>query len=414
MRSRWVRQSIMFGVLTVIGILVLVLAANWDTIKRRLGHRQPVTTVEADPAAEGGQVGDDLSGFMKDETFFDEGQYQSEISVESGIKVNVMMDSVGQDLRIMVIDALGNLATGAEFIAEVEGMGAYTDEDKDGIIYVNGLREGDYFVKLASIDGYIVPQTKTMIKISKTLEYKALSDIAYLVLTEDQVNTELDDTASNSALTEADGSEHTETDAYTGAGKIGIDVSSHNGEIDWEAVKNAGVEFAIVRCGYRGSTSGSLVLDSCFKDNMRGAMKAGIPVGVYFFSQATNETEAIEEASMVIEECKLYMLDLPVFIDSESAGGKGRADKLNVDTRTAVTKAFCETITNSGYEAGIYASKNWWNNKLDAESLTLYHSWLAQYVEEPDYEGYYDYWQYTSKGTVDGIETKVDLNIKYR
>ena len=404
------------GVFMVIGIIVLVLLTNWDTIRRKFGRPAPAPVVASDPEAEGGQIGDDLSGFMQDESFFDKGSstFQSDVNIETGTKVNVMMDSIGQDLRIMVIDAMGHLVTGQEFAADVEGVGIYTDDDRDGIIYVEHLREGDYFVKLAEIEGYIVPRTKTMIKISKDLEFKALSDIAFLVLTEDQVDVKIEDTENRSAQYEGDGSENIDADAYKDVGKLGIDVSGHNGEIDWEAVKDAGIDFAIVRCGYRGASSGSLILDSYFKENMRGAIKAGIPVGVYFFSQAVNETEAIEEASMVVEECKLYMLDLPIFIDSESAGGSGRADDLDVEKRTAITRAFCETITNSGYEAGVYASKNWWNKKIDAEQLTLYHAWLAQYTEEPDYEGYYDYWQYTSKGTIDGIEGRVDLNIRYR
>ncbi len=416
MKSKWIRQSILMGVIMIIGILTLVILSNWDTIRRRIGHQSPQPVVEASPDAEGGQIGDDLSGFMRDENFFDKNGsgYKSDIIIESGIKVNVMLDSIGQDLRVTVIDTMGNLAAGAEFVADVEGVGRYTDTDKDGIIYVEHLREGDYFVSLEDMEGYIVPHTKTMIRISKDIQYKALSDVAFLVLTEDQVDVTVDDTQSNSADTEGDGSENIEADAYESAGQLGIDVSSHNGEINWTEVKEAGVQFAIIRCGYRGASSGSLVLDSHFAENMRGAIKAGIPVGVYFFSQAVNETEAIEEASMVVEECKLYLLDLPVFIDSESAGGKGRADRLDVDRRTAITRAFCETIANSGYEAGVYASKKWWNSKLDAEQLTLYHSWLAQYTETPDYDGYYDYWQYTSKGTIKGIEGKVDLNVKYR
>lgn len=397
-------------------IMAVVVLTNWDTVKRKLGirSRNEVTVASEDPEFTGGQVGDDLTAFMKDENFFDKKQYTPGVRVENGIKVNVMMDSVGQDLRIMVIDALGNLAIGAPFEAEIENTGRYVDEDRDGIIYVEHLREGEYYVRLSELEGYIVPQTKTMIKISKTLEYKALSDIAYLILTEDEVDITADDTETNTALAEADGTEHTAVDYYDAAGKIGIDVSRYNKEIDWEKVADDGIEYAIIRCGYRGSSSGSLVLDSYFKDNCLGAIKAGIPIGVYFFSQAVNETEAIEEASMVIEECKLYKIDLPVFIDSESAGGRGRADNLSKDDRTAVTKAFCETITNSGYEAGVYASRNWWNKRLDADKLTAYHAWLAEYTDEPEYDGYYDYWQYTSKGTVKGIETRVDLNVRYR
>lgn len=416
MNSRIVRQSIIMGLIMFVIIMAVVAVTNLDTLKRKLGIRTSGTpaVAEENPEFTGGQVGDDLRGFLKDEEFFDKiSGYKPGVNIENGIKVNVMMDSVGQDLRIMIIDALGNLAIGARFEAEIENTGIYVDEDCDGIIYVDHLREGEYYVSLKDLEGYIVPKTKTMIRISKTLEYKALSDIAYLILTEDEVDITADDTAHNSAIDEADGTEHIESDYYESAGKVGIDVSRYNKEIDWDAVAADGIDFAIIRCGYRGSSSGSLVLDSYFKDNCLGAIRAGIPIGVYFFSQAVNETEAIEEASMVIEECKLYMIEYPIFIDSESAGGSGRADRLTKDERTAITKAFCETITNSGYEAGVYASKNWWKKNLDADKLTPYHAWLAEYTEEPTYDGFYDYWQYTSKGTVDGIDTKVDLNIRY-
>ena len=396
-------------------IIAVVILGNWSTIRRKLG-KNPVAAVEAttDPEVQSGQVGSDLSGFMSDELFFDNDKFDSGIIVENGTKLSIMMDSVGQDLRIMIIDNMGHLATGTKFVAQIEGEGSYVDDDGDGIIYVSHLREGQYFVSLDSAEGYIVPSTKTMINISKSIEYKALSDVAYIVLDEEDIDITADDTADKLALDEADGSENISLDAYEKKGKIGIDVSRYNEEIDWKEVANSGIDFAIVRCGYRGSTTGSLIRDSYFKKNMMGAIKQDIPVGVYFFSQAVTVAEAIEEASMVIGECKLYMLDYPIFVDSESAGGRGRADGLSVSERTAIVKAFCETIENSGYEAGVYASKNWWNDNLDASQLTPYHSWLAQYAEEPDYDGYFDFWQYTSKGTVDGIETKVDLNVCYK
>lgn len=414
MQSKWVKQSIIVGIVMFALVVAVVVMANWSTIKRRFGNKPAqITEAVTDPEAPGGQIGDDLSAFVEDEEFFNEQQDEIDILITSGTKVSIMMDSVGQDLRIMIIDTLGNLVTGSEFVANVEGVGSFSDADLDGIIYVEHLREGQYFVTVEEQDGYIVPATKTMINISKSIEYKALSDVAYLVLTEDEVDITVDDTADKLAISEADGTESTDLDTYLTDGKLGIDVSRYNKEIDWEAVAASDVEFAIVRCGYRGASTGSLVLDPLFKDNMMGASKAGLPVGVYFFSQAISVTEAIEEASMVIDQCKLYLLDYPIFIDSESAGGAGRADKLDKDTRTAIVKAFCETITNSGYEAGVYASKNWWNENLNADDLSSYHNWLAEYSEKTSYTGPYDMWQYTSKGTVDGIDTKVDLNIYY-
>ena len=140
---------------------------------------------------------------------------------------------------------------------------------------------------------------------------------------------------------------------------------------------------------------------------------AGLKVGVYFFTQAVNEVEAVEEASMVLALCEGYNLEYPVIIDSEGAGGEGRADSLDVETRTKVCAAFCETIKNAGYEAGVYASRSWFNANLNVKELDKYRIWLAEYRSTPLYSGYYDMWQYTSKGQIDGIEGNVDLNISY-
>lgn len=196
------------------------------------------------------------------------------------------------------------------------------------------------------------------------------------------------------------------------SGSFGIDVSKWNGNIDWNAVKNSGVSYVIIRCGYRGSTSGALIEDPKFRANIQGASKAGIKVGIYFFTQAVNEVEAVEEASMVLSLIKGYNITYPVFLDVESSGG--RADGISVSTRTAVCKAFCQTIQNSGYKAGVYANKTWFNEKIETPSLTGYKIWLAQYAAAPSYSRTrYDIWQYSSKGSVPGISGSVDMNTSY-
>ena len=196
------------------------------------------------------------------------------------------------------------------------------------------------------------------------------------------------------------------------SGIMGIDVSKWNGTIDWTAVKNSGVNYAIIRCGYRGSSTGALIQDPKFKANIQGAQAAGIKVGVYFFTQAINEVEAVEEASMVLNLIKGYKLSYPVFIDVESSGG--RADGIDKNTRTAAVNAFCKTIQNGGYTAGIYANKTWFESKMNTGSLTGYKIWLAQYTAKPTYSATrYDMWQYTSKGKVSGISGNVDMNISY-
>ena len=196
-----------------------------------------------------------------------------------------------------------------------------------------------------------------------------------------------------------------------GDGVMGIDVSKWNGTIDWAAVKNSGISYVIIRCGYRGSSEGTLIEDPKFKANIEGATKAGLKVGVYFFTQAVDDVEAVEEASMVLELIKNYKISYPIFLDVEPSGG--RADKIDKATRTAVCKAFCETIKKAGYTAGIYANKTWLNEKIDASALGSHKIWLAQYAATPTYSGKYDLWQYSSTGRVSGISGDVDLNVSY-
>ncbi len=197
----------------------------------------------------------------------------------------------------------------------------------------------------------------------------------------------------------------------TGSGILGIDVSTWNGNIDWNKVKNSGVSYVIIRTGFRGSTQGALVEDNRFRQNIQGATNAGLKVGVYFFSQAVNEVEAVEEASMVLSQIKGYPITYPVFIDVEPSGG--RADALSSGDRTKVINAFCQTIQNGGYRAGIYANKTWLAQKMNISALSGYKIWLAQYNSTVTYGGRYDMWQYSDKGTVAGINGQVDMNLSY-
>ncbi|MDD2969170.1 MAG: Ig-like domain-containing protein [Lachnospiraceae bacterium] len=196
-----------------------------------------------------------------------------------------------------------------------------------------------------------------------------------------------------------------------GSGALGIDVSKWNGDINWTAVKNSGVSYVIIRCGYRGSSTGALIQDPKFYANIKGASAAGLKVGIYFFTQAVNEVEAVEEASMTLNMIKGYNISYPIFIDTEGSGG--RADGIDKGTRTAVCNAFCATIQNAGYKAGIYASKSWFDGKLNTSALSSYKIWLAQYATKPTYGGRYDMWQYTSNGAIGGIKGNVDLNTSY-
>ena len=407
----------LFAMVAMFVVLIGVITVmNWDTVMGKLGlsaneRLEEAAVIEEDGI--GGQRGNDLSAFLRDETFFDPEVRFKSIESYAGRRVSLVMSSVAKDLRIMVVDSVGRLVTGASFTIKIQGVGEYTDSDQDGIIYIDGLRAGEYSVSMEEIEGYIVPNTITTIQVRQEIEYRVLDDIEYMILTENDIDAEKEDKFFHSAEEDADGSENTELGFANGNGRLGIDVSKWNKTIDWEKVKEDGIEFAIIRCGYRGASGGALVLDPMYEANIKGAIEAGIPVGIYFFTQATSEIEAIEEASMVIRLIEDYDVDYPVFLDSESAGGSGRADKLDIEERTAYHKAFLETIASAGYEAGIYASKNWLNNRLDMTQISQYKVWMAEYADVPTYDQYYDMWQYTSKGSVDGIETRVDLNLSY-
>ena len=192
----------------------------------------------------------------------------------------------------------------------------------------------------------------------------------------------------------------------------GIDVSKWQATIDWNAVANAGIDFAIIRAGNRGSSTGALIEDPYFKKNIEGATKAGIKVGVYVYSQAITEAEAIEEASMALSLVKGYRLQLPIYFDTEFISG-GRANGLSVSARTAIAKAFCETVRNAGYMPGIYSNYYWLRDNLKMSQLEMYSVWVAHYADKCGYPGKYDMWQYTSSGSVPGISGRVDLNISY-
>ena len=416
-RMKWAMAGMIVVFMVVFAVIAIV---NLDTVKQKLGlsEREPVqeemTAQEEEVETEDGQIGGDLSAFLMDETFFDPEVKFKSIESFSGWCVYLMMSCVAKDLRIMVVDSVGRLVTGADFTVTIQDVGEYTDNDKDGVIYVDGLRSGEYSVFLNEKDGFRVPNTITTIQVRQDIEYRVLDNIEYLMVTEEDIDPEKEDKAVNSAEEDADGTENMELQFDKGSAKLGIDVSKWNQEINWEAVKDAGVEFAIIRCGYRGATTGALVIDPRYEENIEGAISAGIPVGVYFFTQALDEVEAVEEASMVIRLIENYDVDYPVFLDSESAGGRGRADGLDSDERTRAHRAFLQTIEAAGYETGVYASRNWLNDRLDMSRLSDYRIWLAEYADAPTYDAYYYHmWQYTSKGTVDGISTNVDLNLCY-
>lgn len=354
-----------------------------------------------------------LRAFLHDETFFDpDPTLSSGIVVRDTPQLYLLASSVYKDIRVTVVDENGQAVQGKPFYITVQDQGTYKDLDQDGIIYIPELTAGEYFVLLDEVEGYEVPLDPMRVSVKDQLEYTVINDISFYIHDESEIDAEREDTEQVSAIADAEESEKTDILEASEAA-FGIDVSKWQKDIDWEAVAASGVTFAIIRCGYRGSSTGCLVEDPYFLRNIQGAKDAGIEVGVYFFTQAVNEVEAVEEASMVVSLCRDYELDYPVFIDTESAGGNGRADQLDAAERTAVCRAFCTTMQNAGYQAGVYASRNWYYERLEDEKLQEYVLWNAEYREAPLYTGNYSIWQYTSNGHIDGINTRVDLNLSY-
>lgn len=432
MDSKGKKFGILFVLCALLAVMAAVVMANYN---RFLGKDTSTVSGSATDSvssqiieADGKVHGADLSAFMKDSEFFDadvpnsSNQNTYDEVDENGDPVRsltISASSVERDIRVKIMDDKGDVVPGQAFEVEVADTGVYVDEDKDGVILISDIKPGEYKVSLGEQQGFKVPAAPVSVRVKSIVSYTVIDDIDFFVHAESEVDILKEDTKDKKLDSEdEDDSQYTalldmEDDEHANAVKLGIDVSKWNGKIDWEVVKAEGVDFAIIRCGYRGSSSGWLLEDPYFYKNLTGAKKAGIKVGLYFFTQATNLVEAVEEASMVVSLLGDTEIEYPVFIDTEGAGGNGRADNLDPGTRTAVVNAFCQTIQNAGLDAGVYSGRNWFYNNLIVDEMEAPNVWLAEYRQTPLYEGRYDMWQYTSSGSVAGIEGRVDLNISY-
>ncbi len=195
---------------------------------------------------------------------------------------------------------------------------------------------------------------------------------------------------------------------------VGIDVSSYQGEIDWQAVRESGVDFAILRVGYRGYTDGGIFADPTFAVNLQNARAAGLKIGVYFFSQAVSVEEAKEEAVFVLDALGGTALDLPVYFDWEFVEqDSARTNLTSSETVTNCAVTFCEAMEKAGYKAGVYFNQSLGYLTLNLGRLKAYDFWLAEYRSTPEFYYNFHMWQYTDNGAVSGITGHVDLNIRF-
>ena len=194
--------------------------------------------------------------------------------------------------------------------------------------------------------------------------------------------------------------------------KLVVDLSSFQEEIDFAALKKAGVYGVCLRTGFRGYGSGSLVEDDNFRTFYKDAKKAGLKIGVYFYTQATTEEEAVEEAEYVISLIKGKKIDLPVAYDTEGVYAEdARGDAIDVETRTDCAVAFCERIKQEGYEPMIYSNRNWFVQSLDMSRLYNYKLWIAHYADSTDFPYVYTGWQYTDSEVLPGSDTPIDASV---
>lgn len=404
---------VLMGV-TVIGIVIL---ANMDSLRKKKPSAtstvsEVVSVSEEKPEL---QIGYDLEAWKKDASFFDrESDTLAARILEDMKDLSVKAVSEERNLRVQILDYEGERKTGEAFKIAVatekkpNDYENYADADKDGVITIDYMEPGKYLVTLLPIDGYTVPDKPTEVVVKSKIEYEFIEDIELLFAEKTEAEIRLEDTMVVGAESYADKKQNTSfaKDDYV----YGVDLSDKNTVTDFNKIYESGVRFVMLRVGYRGSISGDIVIDETFDEYATLANRAGLDVGAYFFSQAVDEKEAVEEASAVYACCREKNICYPICIRVDQAGGLGRADSLSREDRTKVVQAFAETVKGFGYEPCVYASSNWLKTNLDMRKLSGYRIWMAQFNANPVEDIYYDMWQYSSKGKVPGIDGEVNLS----
>ena len=355
-------------------------------------------------------------------------------------KIETPPEAVGTDNVVVeekpVVDDMGNQTytytfnTGPNGYLLLKGTNTESnvipvDEDNDGIIdYGMSLVQPEatasnptpspYYVSLplfnadnSPVDSYDIIATPITEEQSRRIGWQNIDGSKYYF-----------DSDGNAVkgLMEIDGKLHYFNQYGVKANQLGIDVSFYNENIDWHAVKAHGIDFAIIRVAGRTWEQGKLYYDSKAKEYLSNAQAAGMKIGVYFYSTAINELEAVQEASLALEVVNGRSLDLPIFIDMEYSGmyPDARSDKLDIATRSEIINAFCQTIENSGYKAGVYSGEYFYRDNIDFNAIRQYTVWLANYTNDnrlPTFGNRYDMWQFTDSGKVNGIPAGVDMNV---
>ncbi len=326
--------------------------------------------------------------------------------------------SSAADLYVVLSDPEGGELPDAAFtftIVAPDGSLRSCPAAPDGTLYLTQLEPGLYTVRLEAEGGYTaLPAAIEVLAppappASGNAGFQDVDDLTYYFDRNGNAVT---------GLRQIDGKMYYFNLFGVKAAKLGIDVSYHNKGINWPAVKAQGIDFAIIRVGYRGWESGLLWEDDRFVQNLRGARGAGIDVGVYVYSTAVNPIEARQEADLVVGMLGGIPLEYPVYFDTEQSGDYplGRADRICKADRAPIIQAFCNRVRDAGYTPGVYSGLNYLKNHVAYPMFAPYTTWLANYTRYnrlPDFPYDYDMWQFTDAGRVNGIRGIVDMNVIY-
>ena len=326
--------------------------------------------------------------------------------------------SSAADLYVVLSDPESETLPDASFAFTVvapDGSLRSWPASADGTLYLTQLEPGLYTVRLEADGKYtalpaaIEVLAPPALPVSENTGFQDVDGLTYYCNRKGEAVT---------GLRQIDGKMYYFNLYGVKAAKLGIDVSYHNKGINWPAVKAQGIDFAILRVGYRGWESGLLWEDDRFVQNLRGAKGAGIDVGVYVYSTAVNPIEARQEADLIVGSLCGMKLEYPVFFDTEQSGDYplGRADRICKANRAPIIQAFCNRIRDAGYTPGIYSGLNYLKNHVDHSMYAPYTTWLANYTRYnrlPDFPYEYDMWQFTDAGYVNGIRGIVDMNVIY-
>ncbi len=310
--------------------------------------------------------------------------------------------STSEDLYITVCDASGSPVTGVRFqltLISPNGDEIICTTYEDGGCYLVELVPGKYSISMSSCEGY---------KTAESIECEVFSATHYAA--------SLD--SLSPGLNVVDGKLYYRSVDGRTARSIGLDISCYNEFVDFDALREQGIDFVILRVGGRGWGSGNIYLDTSFYKYFIEAREAGLKVGVYFYSTATSLSEAAEEAKFIADMLNGAPLELPVYFDSEYSGSYpyGRADRLSPALRQAILTVFADTLKQRGYETGFYSGTYFIQEELSYQIIAPYSVWIANYTANnalPSVNYKYDLWQYTESGRISGISGTVDINVVF-